>query len=194
MRFTVVIMLIASIGLAGCGGSLRESRLNPVNWFGSSTSQEVESGTVTTADGRVEEINPLIGEDKQSQLVAANRSSLQKSGILRRRNKESPYLGTRVDQVTELGVEPTSTGAIVRVSGLSGRQGAFDVRLLPLDEDQPQDGVMTYELLALQPVNTPQGPARTRQLQAAAPLSSAELDEIRTIRVIARRNVRTTRR
>lgn len=194
MRFTVVIMLIASIGLAGCGGSLRESRLNPVNWFGSSTSQEVESGTVTTADGRVEEINPLIGEDKQSQLVAANRSSLQKSGILRRRNKESPYLGTRVDQVTELVVEPTSTGAIVRVSGLSGRQGAFDVRLLPIDEDQPQDGVMTYELLALQPVNTPQGPARTRQLQAAAPLSSAELDEIRTIRVIARRNVRTTRR
>jgi len=194
MRFPLLALLVSSMLLSACGGSLRDSRFNPSNWFVRSTSQEVESGTVRTADGRVEEVNPLIGERKQSQLVAANRSSLQKSGILRRRSKEEPYLGTRVDQVTGLVVEPTSTGAIVRVTGLTGRQGAFDVRLLPIDEAQPKDGVMNYELLALQPVNTPQGPPRTREVQAARPLSAAKLREISTIRVVARSNVRTTRR
>lgn len=194
MRVTLIAMFITSMLLGGCGGSLGESRLNPANWFGSSTSEKVESGRVTTADGRVEEVNPLIGETEQSQLVAANRSSVQKSGLLRRRAKETPYQGTRVHKVTALDVAPTSTGAIVRVNGVSGRQGAFDVRLLPVDEDQPRDGVMTYELLALQPVNTPQGPERTRTIQAAAALNSAKLKDVRTIRVLGRTNMRTTRR
>jgi hypothetical protein len=194
MRVTLIAMFITSMVLGGCGGSLGESRLNPANWFGSSTSEEVESGRVTTADGRVEEVNPLIGVDKQSQLVGANRGTEPDSSLLRSLVEDGPYAGTRVDRVTGLVVEPTSTGAIVRVNGVSGRQGAFDVRLLPVDEDQPRDGVMTYELLALQPVNTPQGPERTRTIQAAAALNSAKLKDVRTIRVLGRTNMRTTRR
>jgi len=192
MRFSFVFLLVSLMLLTACGGSLRESRINPANWFGHSTSRAVETGT--TADGKEKEINPLIGEKKQSQLVAANRSAVQKTGILRRRLKQVPYEGTRVDQVTALAVEPTSTGAIVQVTGLSGRQGAFDVRLLPIDEAQPKDGVMSYELLAVQPINTPQGPPRTREIQAAAALDSDTLQKIRIIRVIARRNIQTTRR
>ena len=192
MRFSFVFLLVSLMLLTACGGSLRESRINPANWFGHSTSRAVETGTA--ADGKEKEINPLIGEKKQSQLVAANRSAVQKTGILRRRLKQVPYEGTRVDQVTALAVEPTSTGAIVQVTGLSGRQGAFDVRLLPIDEAQPKDGVMSYELLAVQPINTPQGPPRTREIQAAAALDSDTLQKIRIIRVIARRNIQTTRR
>lgn len=196
MRFSILALLVVSMFVAGCGGSLRDSSFNPSNWFGRSTSQEADADTVTTPDGRKEEVNPLIGERKQSQIVAANRRADRKSSgsLLDVFDKETPYQGTRVDRVTGLVVEPTSTGAIVRATGISGRQGAFDVRLLPIDEDQPRDGVMTYEFLALQPVNTPQGPEQTRKIQAATSLKPGALENIRTIRVVGRSNTRTTRR
>lgn len=197
MRFTLLVLMVSSLFLSACGGSFRDSRLNPSNWFGRSTSQPAPgTGTATSADGRAEEeVNPLIGERKQSQLIAANRRSTGASGsIFDRDKKEGPYLGTRVARVTDLVVEPTSTGAIVRVTGLSGRQGAFDVRLLPVDDSQPRDGVMTYEFLALQPINTPVGPERARLLQVARKVGAEDLEQIRTIRVLARTNMRTTRR
>ena len=47
MRKFLPVVLIAAIGLSGCG-YVRDSRLNPFNWFGQSSSrpatpQEVES-------------------------------------------------------------------------------------------------------------------------------------------------------
>ncbi|GAB4296685.1 MAG: hypothetical protein Kow0058_13770 [Roseovarius sp.] len=193
MRFSLSALLIAAMLLSACGG-FRESRLNPANWFGRSTSAPTEPGTVRTADGRVEEVNPLIGARKQSQLIAANRKVRNNSGSIFDRSKDEVYLGTPVEQVTDLVVERTSTGAIVRASGLSSRQGAFDVRLVATGDGKPVDGVMSYELLAMQPINTAQGPANTRRIEAAVALSNAELEDIRTIRVIAKRNTRQTRR
>lgn len=195
MRFSLVVLLVATMLLPACGGSLRDSRINPANWFGRSTSVETEPGTVRTADGRVEEVNPLIGERRQSKMIPSNRKVHNDSGsIFDRGKKDEIYEGTRVDRVTDLAVERTSTGAIVRVTGVSSRQGAFDVRLLPLGDGEPVDGVMTYELLALQPINTAVGPEHTRRIQAAQPLSMNDLQEIRTIRVIARNNTRQTTR
>lgn len=195
MRFSLVVLLVATMLLPACGGSLRDSRINPANWFGRSTSVETEPGTVRTADGRVEEVNPLIGERRQSKMIPSNRKVHNDSGsIFDRGKKEAIYEGTRVDRVTDLAVERTSTGAIVRVTGVSARQGAFDVRLLPVGDGEPVDGVMTYELLALQPINTAVGPEHTRRIQAAQPLSVNDLEKIRTIRVIARHNtIQTTR-
>lgn len=194
MRHTVVIVILSSLLLSACGGGLRESRLNPANWFGRSTSAETEPGTVRTADGRVQEVNPLIGERAQSQLVAANRKTVSNSGSIFDRNKEEVYRGTLVDQVTDLEIERTATGAIVRAIGVTSRQGAFDVRLIPLNQGVPVDGVLTYEFLALQPINTAQGPLHTRKIQAAQPISKADLEEIRAIRVIAKRNTRSSQR
>lgn len=195
MRFTPVALILAMLVLAACGGGLRESRLNPANWFGRSTSVKTEPGTVRTADGRVEEINPLIGERAQSRLTAANRkNTTTTSGSIFNRKKDEVYQGTPIDQVTDLQIERTATGAIVRAAGLTARQGAFDVRLIALGDGKPVDGVLSYEFLALQPINTAQGPERTRRIEAAQPLTSIEMEEVRGIRVIARRNTRQTTR
>ncbi|MDM8166974.1 hypothetical protein [Roseovarius sp.] len=194
MRFTVVALILSTLLLSACGGGLRESRLNPANWFGRSTSVETEPATVRTSDGRVQEVNPLIGERGQSQLIAANRKvTTERTGLFGRK-KEVIYQGTLISQVTDLTIEPTATGAIVRAVGVTSRQGAYDVRLLPLFDGEPRDGVLTYEFLALQPINTPQGPEHTRRIQAAQPLSHGDLAEIRTIRVIAKRNTRQSAR
>ena len=82
----------------------------------------------------------------------------------------------------------------MRAVGVTTRQGAYDVRLLPLYEGEPVDGVITYEFLAMQPINTPQGPEHTRRIQAAQPLSFGELEAVKTIRVIAKRNTRQSAR
>ncbi|WP_422028550.1 hypothetical protein [Roseovarius sp.] len=194
MRFTVVALILSTLLLSACGGGLRESRLNPANWFGRSTSVETEPATVRTADGRVQAVNPLIGERGYSQLSAANRKvTTERTGLFGRK-KEVIYQGTLISQVTDLTIEPTATGAIVRAVGLTTRQGAYDVRLLPLFDGEPRDGVLTYEFLALQPINTPQGPEHTRRIQAAQALTHGDLEKIRTIRVIAKRNTRQSAR
>ena len=193
MRVPVITLVIASMVLVSCGG-FRDSRVNPRNWFGSSTSQEVE--TITNEDGEVVKVNPLIGERKQSRLTAANKQRSGGGARLRDLAKrgEGPYEGTLVAQVTSLEVRQTSSGALVFVTGLSSRQGAFDVRLIPTNDGQPIDGVLTYELRALQPVTTAQGPERTRRIQAAEALDVETLSQVRTVRVVSRQTVRTTRR
>ncbi|MEM7733110.1 MAG: hypothetical protein AAF280_10040 [Pseudomonadota bacterium] len=196
MRVSVLILLTASFVLASCG-SVRESRFNPVNWFGSSTSSSNEVETTVNASGEVVPVNPLIGNKRRgSQIVnvtTRSTNAIDRARILRDKDDE-PYTGTLVDQVTSLEIKRTTTGGIVSVSGLTTRQGAFDVRLVPRNQGIPVDGVLTYELRALQPIETLQGPERTRRIQAAAPLSVQELELIRTVQVVARRNTRTSRR
>ncbi len=195
MRHNLLILLMTSLVLMSCG-TVRESRFNPINWFGSSTSSTNETGTVVAADGEVVEVNPLIGERKQSQIKnVTNRStSVADRASLLAADDEEPYLGTMVDQVTSLEIQKTTTGAIVTVSGVTTRQGAYDVRLVALNNGAIVDGVLTYELRALQPIQTAQGPERTRRIQAAAPISVQELELVRTVQVVARRNTRTSRR
>ncbi|MEM9238512.1 MAG: hypothetical protein AAFZ10_14045 [Pseudomonadota bacterium] len=195
MRHNLLILLVTSLVLMSCG-TVRESRFNPINWFGSSTSSTNETGTVVAADGEVVEVNPLIGERKQSQIKnVTNRStSVADRASLLAADDEEPYLGTMVDQVTSLEIQKTTTGAIVTVSGVTTRQGAYDVRLVALNNGAIVDGVLTYELRALQPIQTAQGPERTRRIQAAAPISVQELELVRTVQVVARRNTRTSRR
>ncbi|MEL6314984.1 MAG: hypothetical protein AAFN44_13995 [Pseudomonadota bacterium] len=195
MRHNLLILLMTSLVLMSCG-TVRESRFNPINWFGSSTSSTNETGTVVAADGEVVEVNPLIGERKQSQIKnVTNRStSVADRASLLAADDEEPYLGTMVDQVSSLEIQKTTTGAIVTVSGVTTRQGAYDVRLVALNNGAIVDGVLTYELRALQPIQTAQGPERTRRIQAAAPISVQELELVRTVQVVARRNTRTSRR
>ncbi|MEL6120363.1 MAG: hypothetical protein AAFR49_11870 [Pseudomonadota bacterium] len=194
MRHNLLILLMTSLVLMSCG-TVRESRFNPINWFGSSTSSTNETGTVVAADGEVVEVNPLIGERKQSQINVTNRStSVADRASLLAADDEEPYLGTMVDQVSSLEIQKTTTGAIVTVSGVTTRQGAYDVRLVALNNGAIVDGVLTYELRALQPIQTAQGPERTRRIQAAAPISVQELELVRTVQVVARRNTRTSRR
>ncbi|MEQ9259193.1 MAG: hypothetical protein RIG84_08840 [Roseovarius sp.] len=194
MRFSLLALLVSTMLLSACGGGLRDSRINPANWFGRSTSTANETGTVVTADGEVQQVNPLIGEKKQSQLTTKKQRGATAGGLSILDKEEGPYLGTMVDQVTSLSVERTSTGAIVKVTGVTARQGAYDVRLVEANNGTPVDGVLTYELRALQPLNTFQGPEPTRRIEAGAPLTMGDLEMINSVRVVAKRNTRTTRR
>lgn len=187
MRILLSVLVLSSLVLAGCGG-FRDSRANPANWFGKSKSKTV----VATEGYKVEEANPLLAGKKDTHLVAANATSIQKSGILRRRDKVTIYEGTLVDQVTDLRIERTATGAIVHATAQTVRQGSFEVRLVP--NGDPVNGVLTYDLRAYQLVTAPQGPARTRTYEVAEFISNQDLGAISTIEVRANRNVRSTRR
>ncbi|MEO0751934.1 MAG: hypothetical protein AAFY25_09025 [Pseudomonadota bacterium] len=195
MHLKLLIVAALSLALVGCG-TVRESRINPLNWFGSSTSSANEVETVVNEDGTVVQVNPLIGERRQSQIknVTTRSTSVADRASLLGEKEEGPYLGTLVDQVTALEIKRTTTGAIVTVSGVTTRQGAYDVRLVPRNNGQIVDGKLTFELRALQPIQTSQGPERTRRIQAATPLSVQELDLIRTVEIVARRNTRSSRR
>lgn len=172
MRILLALTMVSSMALAGCGG-LRDSRVNPANWFGKSQSRPVAAASAET-------VNPLIPEQEDS---------------IFRRNKAEVYDGTPVDQITDLRIERTSDGAIIRVIGLSAHQGAFDVRLVPDTKDErPVNGVLSYKLLALQPQTQPPGSERARTVQAAEFISTQTLEQARTITVTGARNARSSSR
>jgi len=176
MRILVALLVISSLTLAGCSG-WRDSRVNPGNWFGNSSSKRVARTAPAEA-----EVNPLIPEQRPS--------------IFRLKSDEETYEGTPVQSITSLSVERSSGGAIIRVTGLPLRQGAFDVRLNPLNgqEDEAVNGVLAYRLEALQPTNTPQGPQQTRRVNAARYVSDQVLRDVTQIQVRGVGNVLTSRR
>ena len=172
MRKTVSLLLVASMGLAGCG--FGGSSLNPVNWFGRSQSVPIGQST--------EVVNPLI--PKRSGLFA------------RERARDKIYQGKPFQQITSLVVERVPGGAIIRATGLAARQGIYDVQLTPANEDEePVKGVLTYRLEGLRPArNTAQGTKPTREVVAARKLTDQQLRSVRTIRVEGQLNALVARR
>ncbi len=175
MQRRVFLSMAGAFTLVGCGG-FRDSRINPRNWFGRSTAGPREA-TATSAEGG----NPLIPDREDS--------------IFRRSNREDVYQGTPVDQITALAVERTGDGAIIRATARTERQGAFDIRLVPEQPmDAPVSGVLSFEMQAIQPSDTPQGPARSRQVQAGVFVSNQTLEQVTQVRVRGLRNERVSRR
>lgn len=173
MRTFLAILVISSMVLSGCS-RLRDSRLNPGNWFGKSTSRPV----ATAPAGQAAEVNPLIPVRT----------------TVRLRDRREVYQGTPVDQITNVAVERTTAGAIVRVTAVSLQQGAYDVRLTSETDGDPVDGVLTLRMMAVQPTDEPQGSPRQRTIHAARFVSNNDLASTRTIRVVGARNEHTTRR
>lgn len=173
MRIVTSALLISLMSVTACG-AIRESRVNPWNW-GNSTSEPVEQ-----KEAKV--VNPLIP---------------QKAGLFsNQRRRDAEYLGEPIDQVTGLVIERLSGGALIRATGITATQGAYQVQLTPENEEEEAvDGVLTYRFEARSPETpTAVGTQRTRTVVAARQLSNKQLSDVRTIRVIAARNVRTTRR
>lgn len=169
MRVTLSALLISSMFVASCGGS----SLNPLSWFGRSTSVPIAQETV----------NPLIP---------------QSGGLFKRRTKaeRNAYVGTPFEQITNLKVERVPGGAIIRATGLAARQGIYAVRLTPANEDEtPVDGVLTYRLEGVRPSkSTPAGATATREVTAARKLTDQELLGVRTIRIEGTQNALVARR
>lgn len=168
MRTFLSLLLVSSFLLSACSG-WRDARVNPSNWFG--------GGRAAKTDVPPEEINPLLPTQ---------------TSILTRDRREK-YDGIMVAQVTDLAIERTTTGAIVRVTGLSTFQGAYDIRLVPENGGDPVDGVLTFSLKAVQPDDQGPGSALARTLRAGVYVSSNTLARTETLQVNAGTNSLTAR-
>lgn len=159
MRSIVILTVASSLLLGACSG-WRDARVNPSNWFGSARSAPAVPEDASTQ-------NPLIPE---------------RTSILQRDRSES-YAGTPVASLTDLSVERTSSGALVRVTGHSARQGAYDVRLVNETDDEPVDGVLRYTLSAIQPEEQGIGPAVSRTVRAGVHIPGTVLERTTRIEV-----------
>lgn len=173
MRISLSVLLIASLTLGACG-VVRNSALNPVNWFGRSTS-------VAVAPTESAPVNPLIP---------------QSSGLFGDRNAPKIYIGEPFEEITDLTIERVAGGAIVRATGLADRQGVYSVQLTPANDDEaPVNGVLTYRLEGIEPVkNTAVGAPATREVTAARKVTDQQLRGVSTIRVEGVRNAQIARR
>ena len=172
MHKSLSLLLVATLVLSACA-SVRESRVNPLNWFGQSRSEPVQV---------VENTNPLIP---------------RRGGLFARdRERAAAYQGRPFDQVTGLTIERIPGGAIVRATGLAARQGIYEVQLTPENEElQAEDGVLTFRLEGVLPEGaTPVGAVPTREVVAGYQLTDGDLRGVRSIRVEGQRNAQVVRR
>lgn len=169
----ISVLLVATLLLAGCG-SVRDSRINPFNWFGNDT----PSGASDIETAR--EKNPLIPELGPVQQSRAERER---------------YKGTPIDSVTDVTLERIPGGVLLRATGVAATQGVYDAQLTPVTEDGPVDGVIIFSLDALNdPDLRTQGPVQTRDVIVATTLTDQDLGNARTIRVAGARNAIDIRR
>ncbi|MDJ1015104.1 MAG: hypothetical protein QNJ35_01230 [Paracoccaceae bacterium] len=101
-----------------------------------------------------------------------------------------------VEQVTSLEVERTPGGAIIRASGLPPSQGWYDAELVPENRDaEPVGGILSFTLRAVPPADPRRvSTVQSRELVVGRFVSEITLASTREIRVIASRNIRTSRR
>jgi len=93
-----------------------------------------------------------------------------------------------VAQVTDMAVEPTVSGAILRATGIAPGQGWFNAQLV---ETSRADGVLTYEFRAEAP---PAPGAGQQSVIVARSIDAANLEGISVIRVQGQTNAREARR
>ncbi|MDF1728705.1 MAG: hypothetical protein P1U53_13245 [Sulfitobacter sp.] len=172
MRKTLPLLLVATLTLSACG-AVRDSRINPFNWFGQSRSEPVQ---------RVENTNPLI--PRGSSLFSRPAAT------------DVVYPGRPFQQVTSLVIERKPGGAIIRATGLAERQGIYEVQLTPANElEEPVDGVLVYRLEGISPRRaTAVGAKPTREVTAARSVTDQMLAGVRAIRVEGELNAQVVRR
>ena len=173
MRRSIVLCLALTLVLSACGG-VRDSRLNPLNWFGRD-----RPAPVAAEEG---EVNPLIPQESGLGLFSRNRDGAE-------------YAGQPVDVIRNLDVERVPGGAIVRATGLSRFQNTYSVRLTLVTLDGPVDGALEYRLEAIVPeAPIAGGSERQREVVAAVSLTDQELRGVRVIRVSGVENARASAR
>lgn len=113
----------------------------------------------------------------------------QKSAVVE--TEEVVLVDTRelLPEVTEVSKEPISNGIVLLAKGLPPTQGFWSPVLVPTNDEQPLDGVLTYELRATGPTDqVVEGTEDSRELQAARIITADKLEGVSGIRVIALAN------
>ncbi|QUS35593.1 hypothetical protein [Falsirhodobacter algicola] len=86
-----------------------------------------------------------------------------------------------IAQVTELEVDRTGGGAIIRATGLAPTQGWYDAALVPVETT---DGTLRFAFRAAPPASEqPVGPAATREIVVATAVDAATLSRAGRITV-----------
>jgi len=152
MTRALIALMVLTLTLAACG-TMRDSRMNPRNWFGRA--------------GAEPSLGPVAQDDRRP----------------------------LVPSVSELTIERTSTGAIVRAEALMPEAGWWDPALIAENNGRPVDGVLTYRFVAARP-RTPVAvtAAAPRRLVAAATLSNFDLELVREVVVTGAGNAMRARR
>ena len=141
---------------------LAESRLNPLNWFGRSAPV-----VATTPDG---ELRPLV--------PVGERLAVETRAV--------------IDQIVEMQIEPTRSGAILRATGLAATQGFYNAELVLAGSE---NGDLTYDFRVAAPAGFEAiGTEASRRITVALELSAAELAGIRSVTVRGVQNARGSRR
>lgn len=152
-----------ALTLSGCA-RLSNLPLNPLDWFAPSQ----ETAAVET-EPRAQA--PLVDQSRRIQVVD-NRPLVQ--------------------TVDSLGIDRTTTGAIIRASGTAPTQGYFNAQLVNAGV---ANGVLTLQFRAQSPNGVEvAGSARSRTINAAYVIDTADLSGIQTVRVEAAENARTSAR
>lgn len=101
-----------------------------------------------------------------------------------------------VAEITQLVIERTPGGAIVRVTGLPATQGWHNADLVSANPDgQPFNGVLSYSLRAEPPqTQTRVSTRQSRELTVAVFISDIALSGVRVIQVTGAQNSRIARR
>ncbi|SMC40400.1 MULTISPECIES: hypothetical protein [Primorskyibacter] len=168
MQKALSALVVSALVLASCG-TIRESRLNPFNWFGRSQATVVTDGTGA--------VNPLIPRRRASIF----------------RPEAAAYSGQLIGEVSELLIERRPGGAVIRATGVSDRLGPFEAKLVKNDDETDAD-TLTYDMRAYQPANPTTQSDWPRTVTVAVYLTDQELRDIREIRVKSARKIQTSRR
>lgn len=108
--------------------------------------------------------------------------------------EEVDYRGL-VSQVTELQIEKTNGGAIIRATGLPPSQGFWDAELVAQNDEVPVNGVLTYEFKIEKPFEFKRASTPTsREVVVGHFVSNSKLNGVSSIRVLGALNQRSSRR
>ncbi|KNG92791.1 hypothetical protein [Pseudaestuariivita atlantica] len=166
MTRAISILILSAFVLSSCG-AVRESRLNPFNWFGRGEPVELDAAR---------ESNPLI---PQRSVFAARRP-------------DKSYSGVPVLQVTDLRVDRKPGGALIVATGITERIGAYDTRLVL---EGVEGSTRVYALRTLyNPGITAVGTSLARTVTAGVRVSDDDLAGISRIRLVSASNALESRR
>lgn len=173
MTKPLAVLLAASLLLAACGG-WSTSRVNPRNWFGSARSVPVEASAEATP------VNPLVPQ--------------RGKGMFARPDAVDSSLP--IARVTELRIEPTTSGAIIYAAGVASRQGPYEVRLRDVTtEEEAKQGILALSFRVVYPrAATVVGSEFSRTVHAAHSIRTQDLRPVRMVRVSGRENSLESRR
>lgn len=109
-------------------------------------------------------------------------------------NRRTQIVDTRpmIQSVSAMSVDRAPSGAIVRATGLAPTQGYFNAELV---EVGTSNGVLMLEFRAQAPAGfEAEGTSRSRQINAGYVIDATTLSGIRSVRVQAATNARTSAR